>query len=260
MAYIDTDPMFTQVKLAQGQTYFRNQVDAHDVQFSFGEGLPGAAPDTGHRWLPTRPPVVLSEWNPRAAYREAFTTVMNWTSYNDVTFEGRTYGQKDSEFLRFLDLPRHAAPTVLEIAANVGRTRHTPKDRLTMMGWSVVDPMQVCADLDGYRRYVEGSKAEWSVAKHAYVAGETGWFSDRSACYLAAGRPVVLQDTGFGRILPCGEGLLAFSTQEEAVAAIRAVEADYPRHARAAREIAEACFGSDKVLAELADRAMSIGA
>jgi glycosyltransferase involved in cell wall biosynthesis len=132
-----------------------------------------------------------------------------------------------------------------------GKEQSAPRSRLAAQGWSVVDPASVCADLESYREYIESSKAEWSVAKNAYVRGRSGWFSERSACYLAAGRPVVVQDTGFSSILPVGEGLLTFTDVEGAAAAIREVEADYPRHARAARAIAEAYFDSDKVLTRL---------
>ena len=125
---------------------------------------------------------------------------------------------------------------------------------LAANGWRVVDPAVVCPDLDSYRAYIESSKAEWSVAKNAYVQGRSGWFSERSACYLAAGRPVVVQDTGFSAALPVGEGLLPFTTLAEAVAAIEEIEAHYPRHARAARALAEEYFDSDKILSRLLNR------
>ena len=256
LAYIDSDPVFTQVKLARGQTDFRKLLDTHDVHFSFGEHLSAAVPDTGHRWRPTRQPVVLAEWHPATPHRDVFTTVMNWTSYNPVVYGGQTYGQKDVEFLRFLELPSQVAPTVLEIAVNEGKTRRTPRALLAHKGWRVVDPETVCPDLDSYRQYVESSKAEWSVAKNGYVVGQPGWFSCRSACYLAAGRPVVVQDTGFSAVLPVGEGLLPFTTVAEAVAAIQDVEGHYTRHAQAARAVAEACFDSDKVLTRLIAEAL----
>jgi len=259
LVYIDSDPVFTQLKLARGETYFRNLVDRHDVLFSFGECLPGAAPDTGDTWLPTRQPVVISEWRPDREHRDVFTTVMTWVSYNAVKFEGETYGHKDVEFRRFLDLPERVAPVRLELAANAGRGRKLPRDHLVHKGWQVVDPRDVCPDLDGYRRYIESSKAEWSVAKNGYVRGRSGWFSCRSACYLAAGRPVVVQDTGFAPVLPVGEGILAFTTPDDAAAAIQDVEARYDRHAAAARAIAEDCFDSDKVLATLIENALSGG-
>lgn len=257
LVYIDSDPVFTQIKLARGQADFQKMVDAHDIHFTFGEAFSEDVPMTGHRWHPTRQPVVLSEWRPSMPWRNVFTTVMNWTSYKDVIYNERTYGQKDVEFKRFLNLPCMVAPTALEAAINEGKTRRTPRDLLTYKGWRVVDPTEVCPDFDSYRAYVESSKAEWSVAKNGYVVGQPGWFSCRSACYLAAGRPVVVQETGFSKVLPTGEGLLAFTTLEEAAAAIREVEGNYTRHAKAARAFAEEYFDSDKVLSHLIDEAMS---
>jgi hypothetical protein len=256
LAYIDSDPVFTQVKLARGQADFQRLVDLHDVHFSFGECLSPAIPVTGHHWRPTRQPVVLSEWHPATPYRDVFTTVMNWTSYKPVVYGNQSYGQKDMEFIRFGDLPSLIAPTVIEVAVNAGKTRKTPRQLLAYKGWHVVDPADICPDFDSYRQYVESSKAEWSVAKNGYVLGQPGWFSCRSACYLAAGRPVVVQDTGFSNVFPVGEGLLPFTTVPEAVAAIKDVETHYARHAQAARDIAEAYFAADKVLTRLIDEAL----
>lgn len=257
LVLIDTDPVFTQLKLARGQSDFAAEVDAHDVHFSFGERLDDRVPATGHRWRPTRQPIVLAEWRSADTPRNVFTTVMNWTSYNPVAYGGRSYGQKDVEFARFLELPRLVAPTVLEVAIGPGKTRRTPRELLAYKGWRVVDPARVCPDLDSYRDYVQSSRAEWSVAKNGYVVGRPGWFSCRSACYLAAAKPVVVQDTGFGGVLPVGHGIVAFDTLPEAADAIRAVEANYDRHARAAREIAEAYFDSGTVLARLLDEALA---
>jgi len=256
LAYIDSDPVFTQVKLARGQLDFRKWIDIHDVQFSFGECLSSTVPETGYQWRPTRQPIVLSEWRPETPYREAFTTVMNWTSYKPVVYGNQSYGQKDVEFARFRELPSLVAPTLLEIAVNAGKTRRTPRQLLAHQGWRVVDPAEVCPDLDTYRQYIESSKAEWSVAKHGYVLGQPGWFSCRSACYLAAGRPVAVQDTGFSTVLPVGEGLLTFTTVAEAVAAIKEIEANYARHARAARALAVEYFDAAKVLTRLIDEAL----
>ena len=256
MAYIDSDPGFTQVKLARGQADFRRVVDTHDVQFSFGECLSDKVPDTGHNWRPTRQPIVLSEWHPATPRRETYTTVMNWTSYKPVSFNGQIYGQKDIEFERFLDLPSMVPDTELEIAINEGKTRRTPRKRLSHKGWRVVDPDEVCPDLESYRSYIESSKAEWSTAKNGYIVGQTGWFSCRSACYLAAGRPVIVQDTGFDQVIPVGEGILAFSSMDEAIDAINKVETDYRHHALAAREIAEQYFDSERVLTRLIEEVM----
>jgi hypothetical protein len=277
LVYIDTDPAFTQIDIAGGNTGRRHQVDAHDVHFTFGECLSKDLPDTGHRWHPIRQPIVLSEWYSSVPHRNVFTTVMNWTSYKVVTYCGRKYGQKDVEFLKFMRLPQKVSPIPLEVALHKpyirwpndyenaplfvrgldqSDTAWTPYDVLTQLGWQVIDATEVCADFDSYRRYIQQSKGEWSVAKNGYVEGKSGWFSCRSACYLAAGRPVIVQDTAFGEVLPVGEGLLGFSTLDEAEAGIREVEGNYSRHAKAAQSIAEAYFDSDKVLKRLLEIAM----
>ncbi len=273
LAYIDSDPVFTQVKLALGDDRdFRQRVAVHDVHFSFGECLGERIPETGYTWRPTRQPILLDEWHPTTPHDEAFTTVMSWTSFKPLRYDGIAYGQKDTEFVRFLDLPSQVRPAKLEVA--VGGLQHaewesvlakhpgnnghpeapgllSAADLLRQFGWSVVDPLQCCSDLDSYRGYIETSKGEWGVAKNGYVLGQPGWFSCRSACYLSAGRPAIVQDTGFSSVLPAGEGVVLFSSPEEAAAAIGEVEADYERHARGAVAIAHAYFDSHKVLDRL---------
>jgi hypothetical protein len=275
LVYIDSDPVFTQIKLAVPRRYlkFKKRLRTHDVFFSFGEAFSKGVPGSGITWRPTRQPVLLSEWRHALPARDVFSTVMSWTSYRPLRYRGWRYGQKDMELRRFLDLPARVKPATLEVA--LSRTQHAewqtddsggtlitegPRDLLHRMGWRVVDATELCADLDAYREYVQSSSAEWSVAKNGYVRGQAGWFSCRSACYLAAGRPVVVQDTGFGPVLPVGEGVVPFRSLEGAVAAIQEVEADYVRHARAARAIADEYFDSDKVLTRLVDEAMSQGA
>jgi len=285
LAYIDSDPVFTQVKLSlpRGQRKFQKRMRTHDVFFSFGEALAEHVPATGIRWRPTRQPIVLPEWKPAPdSPRDVFTTVMSWTSYRPLRHRGQRYGQKDVELRRFLDLPRRVRPATLEVA--LSGTRHvewetdaeTPlpadvrdlatrgdwsaADLLAHMGWRVVDAAATCPDLDTYRRYVQTSLAEWSVAKNGYVRGRCGWFSGRSACYLAAGRPVVVQDTGFGSALPVGDGILPFQTIDEAVAAIGEVRGNYARHAAAARALAAEHFDSDRVLRQLVAAAMATDA
>lgn len=255
-AFIDTDPVFTQIKLARGQEDFRAALAVYNRHFSFGEKLAPPVPETGHVWRPTRQPVVLSEWRTSRPVRDVFTTVMNWDSYNKVKYQKATYGQKDVEFLRFLDLPSRVAPVRLEVAARGRRHVHLADSVLSHLrfkGWQVVDPNEVCADVDSYREYITSSKAEWGVAKNGYVVGQPGWFSDRSACYLASGRPVVVEDTGFSSVLPVGDGVLTFHTLDEAVDRIRDVTGRYEHHCRAARQVADEYFDSDKVLARLID-------
>ncbi|MCP9931006.1 hypothetical protein KBY82_09435 [Cyanobium sp. AMD-g] len=257
LVYIDSDPVFTQVKLARGQQDFRRLIDCHDIHFSFGETLSGIVPSMGYNWIPTRQPVAMGEWENEYSHQGVFTTVMNWSSYKPVTYNGLVYGQKDIELMKFIDLPQLVSPYILELAINAGKVTRTPKDRLVRHGWKLVDPDKVCPDYKAYRSYIMTSMAEWSVAKNGYVQGLSGWFSCRSACYLAAGRPAVLQDTGFSKILPVGDGLLSFTTQEEAVQAIDEVNSNYSRHRVAAREIASAYFDAKLVLARLLNQVFS---
>jgi hypothetical protein len=251
MIYIDTDPVFTQIKLRKGLVEFDRQIRVHDVHFSFGESVADSFPDTDFEWKATRQPIVLSEWEPKPVAHGAYTTVMNWTSYKPLEYQGRSYAQKDVEFSRFIDLPDLVSNVSLEIAVNAGKTKRTPRELLVHKGWKLVDPEEVCPDLDSYRSYIEGSKAEWSVAKNGYVEGQAGWFSCRSACYLAAGKPVIVQDTGFENLFPVGKGLLSFTDIDGAVSAIEEVEGNYSEHSIVAREIAEQYFDSKKVLADL---------
>lgn len=257
LVYIDSDPVFTQVKLAKGQNDFRRMIETHDVHFSFGETLSAAVPATGIDWRPTRQPVVLTEWQPVDTVGTAFTTIMNWTSYKPLVLNGTSYAQKDVEFERFIELPRMVPETSLEIAVNAGKTRRTPRSLLSHKGWRVVHPDDVCPDIDSYRAYISASRAEWSVAKSGYVIGRSGWFSCRSACYLAAGRPVVVQDTGFSEVLPTGTGIVPFTTLQQAIEGIRDVERRYDIHRKAAREIAEQYFDSSVVLARLLEISMA---
>ena len=279
LIYIDTDPVFTQIEILQGETDLKRRVDVHDLHFTYGECLPQSLSATGHNWLPLRQPIPLAEWRTSAQPRDAFTTVMNWTSYKPLSYAGENYGQKDLEFKRFLELPGMVPASVLEVA--LPRLQHKrwqstytdlpasvirllqenpdlkPPELLSKCGWRVIDAIEVGSDLDSYRQYIQSSKAEWSIAKNGYVKGYAGWFSNRSAIYLAAGRPVVVQDTGFEPVLPVGRGILTFRTIEEAAAAINDVEGNYSKHAQAAREIAEEFFDSDKVLNRLIERVFS---
>jgi len=259
MAYIDSDPVFTQVKLAKGLPEFESQIDQHDIHFSFGESLSEWVPDTKFDWHPTRQPIVLSEWIPNESVNGSYTTIMNWTSYKPLEYKGKLYAQKDVEFRRFIDLPERVPDVSLEIAVNEGKTHRTPRELLLHRGWQLVDPDLVCPDFDSYRSYIQDSKAEWSVAKNGYVQGQAGWFSCRSACYLAAGKPVIVQDTGFESVLPTGEGILTFKDINQAEAAIQEVENNYSKHSVIAREIAEQYFDSEKVLTRLLTKTFEAG-
>jgi hypothetical protein len=182
---------------------------------------------------------------------------MNWASYNVVTYKGVRYGGKDLEFGRFADLPRLVGPNTLELAVDQGKAGQTPKALLEEHGWSVAEAGEVSRSIDTYRDYIEGSMGEWSVAKNGYVQGQPGWFSERSACYLAAGRPVVVQDTGLQDVLPTGHGILVFRTLEEAAHAIHEVQSDFSHHSNAARALAGEHFDSASVLSRLVEEAMN---
>ena len=257
--YIDVDPGFTQLWLASGRSVPR--VDGHDLHFTIGEnvGTPASdLPTAGIEWRHTRQPVVLEEWPFVDAVAEPrFTTVGRWRgvgphgSLDDI---GEPFPQKGDELERVLDLPERTG-LAFEIALDT-RGDDVPRRLLERHGWSVVEPASVAADPDSFRRYVQGSWAEFSVAKGAYVETSTGWFSERTARYLASGRPALVQDTGFSRTLPVGEGLLAFRTLEEAVGGAQRIAADYESHRRAARAIAEEYFDSDKLLTRLLEDAI----
>jgi hypothetical protein len=223
---------------------------AHDHFFTYAErmGAPDCAlPTMGLAWHPTRPPVVMDCWQPQPP-AETWTTVMTWDNFRKpIEHGGRTYGTQERAGAKVEALPPQV-PARLEIAAG-GLT--APRDRWRALGWSVVDSHGVSRTPEEYRGYIQRSRGEFSVAKNVYVDTRCGWFSCRSVCYLAAGRPVVVQDTGFSELLPTGRGLLAFSDLTSAAEAVRAVEADYAAHARAAREIAATHFSSEAVLGDL---------
>jgi len=255
-AYVDVDPGFTQIWREQGLLV----VDGHDVYFTIGEnvGRPECPIPTGDiDWRPTRPPAVLADWpvvHDGAADR--FTTVGAWRGpYGPVEFEGAVYGLKVHEFRKFLDLPEQA-PGRFELALDIHAAEERDLALLRDHGWEVVDPRRVARDPLSFREYVQGSGAEFSVAQGIYVDTRSGWFSDRTVRYLASGKPVLVQDTGFTRGLPAGEGLLAFRTLDEAVGGARAIAEDYERHSRAARRLAEEEFDSDRVLSRLLEEAL----
>jgi hypothetical protein len=254
LLYIETDPVYEQLRIASGESSSLNFLASHDVLFTYGENL-GAAdcpvPLERFTWQRTRPPVVLACWEPRvAAGGTHFTSIASWENRGkDITFGGETYQwSKHVNFLRFLDLPRRTPqPFQLAMAPDDPAVAARVRDA----GWDLVDPAPLSRDLDAYRDFIDTSRGEFTVAKDIYVRPRSGWFSDRSVCYLAAGKPVVTQDTGFGKFVPTGEGLLAYTTMEEAVDALARINADYPRHAAAARRVAVEAFAAGSVLRRL---------
>jgi hypothetical protein len=268
VAFIDSDPMYTQASVPD---YLAGTIDdaarervemlrEHDVFFTFGENI-GASdcriPTELFNWIPTRQPVVLDcfEWASVevSARRRVLTTVASWEpSEKGPVVNGVAYRGKSAEFERFMELPANSALPI-ELAMS-GRA---PSDRLRAHGWKLTDGYQVSSDPWVYRNYLARSFGEWSVAKNAYVASRSGWFSCRTACYIALGVPAIVQDTGFSSAIPTGEGVLAFSTPAEAADAIQRLASDPERHARAALEIGREYFDARKVLGRLIEQALS---
>jgi hypothetical protein len=249
-AFLDIDPGFLQMWEDLGlATLF----EGHDVFFTVGENLGTAGceiPTCGREWVATKQPVVLSEW-PAADRGEAFTTVASWRGpYGPIDYGGETYGLRVHELRRFADLPSRV-DTEFELALDIDPSDARDADALRRGGWRLLDPFDVAGDPDRYRAFVRRSMAEVCVAKNTYVRSRSGWFSDRSACYLASGKPVLAQDTGLDGHLPLGEGLVCFSDPDEAAAGARAVCADWDAHSLAARRIAEEHFDSRKVLGDM---------
>lgn len=265
--FIDTDPVFTQLRHLQDPGAL-TAAQGHNVFFTFGENLvrgtgnAGEAgdggiegiPDDGLAWRPTRQPIVLDAWRVEAGPKDApFTTVMQWDSYPAREFGGRRYGMKSESFGPYLDLPRRSGcPFELALAGS-----SAPRDLLQERGWVLRDPQAVTRNPWTYQDYIRQSRAEFTVAKQGYILGRCGWFSERSAAYLASGRPVVTQDTGFSRLLPTGEGLLAFATPDQALAAIDDVKNRYAFHCRRARDVVESFFDARIVLSGLLGAAVS---
>jgi hypothetical protein len=248
--YIDLDPAFTQLSLVNGDKALREVLDQHACLFTLGENIGTSrsrVPTGGYTWHPTRPPVLTGLWAHAGSPGPTYTTVGKWDSQDrDVEYAGETYRwNKRDEWLRCLDVPARSG-AAFEMAMDVKDAGD--RERLEAHGWRIENPLDVSTDPWRYREYVQRSRAEFSLAKDMNIRLRSGWFSDRSACYLAAGRPVVLQDTGYGDVLPLGPGLHAFRTTEQAVDAVGAIEADYTRASAHASEVARECFAADRVL------------
>lgn len=259
LIYLETDPVELQIELAQGLPSTIAFLEPHRAFFTFGEnyGNPDCRLPVSTRFAfhPTRQPVVLDFWQPDGSCPgAAFTTIGNWRQpWRRVRFEGETYHwSKHFEFLKFLDVPRCTGrPFELALSSYDQADRRM----LEALGWRIRHALDLSLDIDIYRDYIARSRGEFTVAKDQNVRLRSGWFSDRSATYLAAGRPVITQETGFSNILPAREGLFAFSTIEEVIAAVEQIDAAYQRHARAAHVIAREYFSHDVVLPRLLEQA-----
>lgn len=254
--YVESDPFALQVKAASSDASAIAALRAHDTHFSFGENL-GAAdcdvPVGPFKWLPTRQPVAIDLWEANVKPGGAYSTITTWhnkgkdISYRDDTY----YWTKDREFLKFIDLPQRTDAR-FELAANVpDDVRQLLRDH----AWRQRNSIEISQDIACYRDYIQQSRGEFTVARDQYVRPNTGWFSDRSACYLAAGRPVITQETGFSKFLPSGKGLFGFRTMDDILAAVETIEGDYAGNCRAAREIAAEHFAAEKVVGSLMERA-----
>jgi glycosyltransferase involved in cell wall biosynthesis len=248
--YLDIDPGFAQIWEAQG---LADTFAGHDDFVTVGTNVGGAdcrVPTGGRRWITTLPPVVLDRW-PLAPAGRAFTSVGSWRGpFAPLAYQGETFGLRAHEFRRFLGLPaRVGAPC--EVALDIEAADRRDREALVASAWTLVDPLRDLGTFGAYERYVHGSMAEIAIAKSLYVRTRAGWFSDRSASYLACGKPVLALDTGFGRALPTGRGLLSFDDVGEAAQAAEEVRGNLAEHSAAARELAEEHLDARVVLGRL---------
>jgi hypothetical protein len=258
--YIESDPGVEQIKIDKCKGSAIEYLRRHRALFTFGENVGAKSfpvPTHGFKWLPTRQPIVTDFWTTRRAPpRDAvFTSVANWSTsgLKDITWRGDKYlWSKSREFLRFISAPKKSGET-FELATNIEDAKTRAK--FLRNRWRLQCPLQLSVDYWLYRDYIRRSKGEFTVAKDQYVRLNTGWFSDRSACYLAAGRPVIIQETGFTKTYGDGAGLLSFRSLGEIVDAVKTINADYAKHSRAARALAREFFEAEKVLKSILDRA-----
>ena len=253
--YLDLDPAFNQLWNAVQGIDMRFGGHTHFVTIGQGIGDPGCAvPSCGLDWLKTFQPVVLDQWPAAHQIRhDALTTIANWRGYGSIEHNGRHYGQKVHSLRQYMSLPTLTDERfLLALAIHPDETKDLAA--LSANGWRLADPGKVACDPASYQQFIQGSKAEFGIAKSGYVVSSCGWFSDRSVCYLASGRPVIAQETGFSRFLPTGEGLFAFNSTEAALESLNRLRADYTKHVRQARAIAEEFFDSRKVLTKLLEQ------
>jgi hypothetical protein len=263
LIYVESDPGVEQIKIDQGESETIDYLKEHQHLFTFGENIGTPAfvvPTHDFQWLPTRQPVVTDLWcagveAPVPDSAALFTTICNWSTSGkkDIVWKDSNYlWSKSLEFLRFIEAPKLSGEP-FEMATDIKKEEELELFRKN--DWKLVLPHDLSVDWNGYRDYIRNSKGEFTCAKDQYIRLNTGWFSDRTACYLAAGRPVITQETGFTAHYGGKEGLLTFSTMEEIVDAVAAIRADYKKHSRAALEIAREVFEAEKVLASLLERA-----
>jgi hypothetical protein len=250
--YLDLDPAFTQLWHDIQQIDMRFEGHTHYITVGLAIGQPDCAvPTCGLDWTTTLQPIVLEHW-PRVerAPSAPLTAVANWRGYGSIKHQGVLYGQKAHSWRRFMDVPKRTKERFL-LALAIHPDEKPDMQAIEENGWALVDPLQVADTPSRYRKFIQNSKAELGIAKSGYIASGCGWFSDRSLCYLASGRPVIAQETGFSQFIPTGEGLFTFDTADDLVASIDELNCDYTLHSRAARALAEDYFDSDKVLSRM---------
>ncbi len=265
---IDSDPMFTQIQyltkqmVMPGEPNLPETIGEYDYLFTFGENINSTdcrIPDGGLNWHTTRQPICLDYWKVRPLANPpelSFTTLMNWTAGKKLEYNDESWGQKDIEFKKFLNLPQLLKG--ISLSAIVNQTGGIDDTffitEIKNAGWKILDADRNAGNWIQYQEFIDKSLGEFSIAKETYVKAKTGWFSCRSACYLAGGKPVVTQDTGWSKFIPSGNGLFSFTTINEAVFALEKVVANPLKHAKAARIIAEEYFDSKKVLQSLLNK------
>ena len=249
--FLDTDPGIGQI---WKELKLHDLFGGHDDFVTIGEniGYDGCeVPTCGIDWIKIHQPVVLGQWPVSASHNHRITSVVSWRGpFGPLEFRGKKYGLRVHEFRKFVELPA-AAGAEFELLLDIDPVEADEVARLEANGWRVGNPKQLACEPEAYRTFIQNSAAEFMVAKNIYVETCGGWFSDRSICYLASGKPVIAQDTGLSRLYPVGEGLLTFSNLHEAVVSVGEVMRNYDRHSAAARRVAEQYFDSDKVLSNL---------
>lgn len=251
--FIDVDPGFTQLRYDRGEPAFVETIDRCETLFSVGQRIAAGKSDVltcNRTWHPTLPPVYLPAWI-RKPQREGlpFSSIMRWRGMSDLEHDGEKLGQKDKEFPKFADIPlRTGRPFVVALTGGGNRLFESG-------GWRVIPGWEASSSPDAYQEFIGNSAAEFGVAKHCYVVTAGGWFSDRSVCYLASGRPIIVQDTGLEDWLPRDQGIHWYGTPEQAIRAVKHVSDDIEHQSSCARQIAEEMFDSNHVLPQLLDRA-----
>jgi hypothetical protein len=251
-AYLDLDPAFIQLWHSACSVDMRFDGHTHFVTVGLALGTPSCrVPTCGKKWMHTFQPIVLESWpRSREIRYNGLTSVSNWRGYGSIEYKGEFFGQKAHSLREIIDLPRHTDEKFfLALAIHPDETQDL--EAISKGGWNLLDPRKVAGSPAAYREFIQQSKGEFGIAKSGYVTSKCGWFSDRSLCYLASGRPVIAQETGFSDHLPTGNGLFAFHSVDEAVRCINAMNQDYEHHSEAARRLAETYFCSDRVLTAL---------